>query len=93
MAFDEARFGLINWHRRRCCPMGFRPPWIVKRAYKWTYPYAAVEPTSGESYCMYLPGMDDGFLELFLEELSKRYSDHHLLLSSSTARQAIAPSK
>ena len=60
--------------------MGFRPPWIVKRAYKWTYLYAAVEPTSGESFCMYLPGMDDGCLEVFLEELSNRYPDHHLLV-------------
>jgi hypothetical protein len=60
--------------------MGFRPPWIAKRAYKWTYLYAAVEPTSGESFCMYLPGMDDGCLEVFLDELSKRYPDHHLLV-------------
>jgi transposase len=29
---------------------------------------------------MYLPGMDEGCLEVFLEELSKRYSDHHLLV-------------
>ena len=33
MAFDEARFGLINWHRRRYCPPGFRPPYIVRRSY------------------------------------------------------------
>ena len=60
--------------------MGFCPPYVVKRSYKWTYLYAALEPTSGESFCMYLPGMDDGCLEVFLEELSKRYSDHHLLV-------------
>jgi DDE superfamily endonuclease len=29
---------------------------------------------------MYLPGMDEGCLEVFLEELSERYSDHHLLV-------------
>jgi transposase len=29
---------------------------------------------------MYLPGMDDGCLEVFLEELSKGYPDHHLLV-------------
>jgi transposase len=52
----------------------------VKRAYKWTYLYAAVEPTTGESFCMYLPGMDEGCLEVFLEELSKRYPDQHLLV-------------
>ena len=70
---------MINWHRRRYCPMGFRPPYVVKRAYKWTYLYAAVEPTSAESFCMYLPGMDEGCL-VFLDELSKRYSDEHLLV-------------
>jgi hypothetical protein len=80
LAFEEARFGLINWHRRRYCPMGFRPPYVVKRSYKWTYLYAAVEPASGESHCMYLPGMDDGCLEIFLDGLSKRYPDHHLLI-------------
>jgi hypothetical protein len=57
LAFDEARFGLINWHRRRYCPRGFRPPYIVKRSYKWTYLYVAVEPTTGESFCLYLPRM------------------------------------
>jgi transposase len=60
--------------------MGFRPPYVVKRAYKWTYLYAAVDPTSGESFCMCLPGMDDGCLEVFLEKLSKRYPDQHLLV-------------
>jgi hypothetical protein len=80
LAFDEARFGLINWHRRRYCPAGFRPPYVVKRSYKWTYLYAAVEPTTGESFCLYLPGMDDGCLEVFLGELSKSYPEHHLLI-------------
>ncbi len=28
---------------------------------------------------MYLPGIDDGCLEVFLDELSKRYPDEHLL--------------
>jgi hypothetical protein len=60
--------------------VGFRPPYIVRRSYKWTYLYAAVEPTTGESFCLYLPGMDDGCLEIFLDELSKSYPDHHLLI-------------
>jgi transposase len=80
MAFDEARFGLINWHRRRYCPMGFRPPRIVRRVYEWTYLYSAVEPSSGESFCMYLPKADGRCFEVFLEELEKAYSDHHLLI-------------
>lgn len=82
MAFDEARFGLINWHTKRYCPKGFRPPYIVRRAYayKWTYLYAALEPTTGESFCLYLPGMDSRCLQSFLEGLSETYPDHHLLV-------------
>ena len=80
MALDEARFGLINWHRRRYCPRGFRPPYVVRRAYEWTYLYAALDPATGESFCLYLPGMDGGCFEAFLGELSEAYPDHHLLV-------------
>jgi len=80
LAFDEARFGLINWHRRRYCPKGFRPPYTVRRAYEWTYLYAALDPATGESFCLYLPGMDGFCLEAFLERLGEAYADHHLLV-------------
>jgi transposase len=53
---------------------------IVSRSYKWTYLYAAVEPTTGESFCLYLPGMDSGCLQSFLEGLCETYPDHHLLV-------------
>ena len=52
----------------------------MRRSYKWTYLYAAVEPATGESFCVYLPGMDEGSLEIFLEELSNAYPEHHLLV-------------
>ena len=80
LAFDEARFGLINWHQRRYCPKGFRPPWVVRRAYEWTYLYAAVDPATGESSCLYLPGMDRLCLEAFLGHLGEAYADHHLVI-------------
>ena len=52
----------------------------MRRAYEWTYLYAALEPTTGESFCLYLPGMDSRCLEMFLEQLSEAYPEHHLLL-------------
>jgi transposase len=61
-------------------PEGFSPPWVVRRAYKWTYLYAALDPTSGESFCMYLPGMDGFCLEVFLEHLGTAYADYQLLV-------------
>jgi hypothetical protein len=52
----------------------------VRRTYKWTYLYAALEPTTGESFCVYLLGMDSGCLQSFLEGLSEAYPENHLLL-------------
>lgn len=52
----------------------------MRRSYKWTYLYAAVEPTTGESFCLYLPGMDDRCLKIFFDQLSKAYPDYHLLI-------------
>lgn len=80
LAFDEARFGLINWHQRRYCPKGFRPPYRVRRVYEWTYLYAALDPVSGESLCAYLPNVDGVCFEAFLKHLGEFYSEHHLLL-------------
>ncbi len=76
MAFDEARFGLINWHRRRYCPKGFRPPRIVRRRYEWSWLYAAVEPENMSllklpSYSPELNPVERWFLE-FRRILSNR---------------------
>jgi transposase len=37
-------------------------------------------PTTGESFSLYLPSMDDECLKIFLDELSRTYPDHHLLV-------------
>ena len=80
MAFDEARFGLFSWHKRRYCPYGHRPLLITRRVYDWTWFYAAVEPTSGEHFCLYLPRLDGACFEVFLHELSLAYPEDLILL-------------
>lgn len=52
----------------------------MRRSYKWTYLYAALEPTTGESFCLYLPGMDSGCLEIFLNRLGEAHPDEHLIV-------------
>lgn len=70
---DEARFGLKSWHRRRWCPKGFRPPWVHQDKYEWLWLYVAVEPATGESFCLYLPRLDGECFEIFLRELNRAY--------------------
>lgn len=77
---DEARFGLISWHKRRYCPKGTRPTWRVRRQYEWTWLYAAVEPASGEDFCLYLPRLDGDCYELFLRHLSRCYPNDDIIL-------------
>jgi transposase len=52
----------------------------MHRAYEWTYLYAAVDPTTGESFCIYLPRLDGCCFEAFLECLGEAYADHRLVV-------------
>src|SRR6266699_3599985 len=69
VALDEGRFGLISWLRRRWCPLGERPPWIVQDDYEWLWLYAAVEPTTGTGVFLLLPTVEGQCLEIFLQHL------------------------
>ena len=53
---------------------------MVRRAYEWTYLYAAVDPTSGESFSLYLPSMDSLCFQTFLGRLGEAYADHDLVV-------------
>ena len=72
MAMDEARLGLISWHKRRYRHKGERPSWVVRRRYEWSWLYTAIEPTSGEDFCLYLSALDGVCFEVFLQHLGER---------------------
>lgn len=84
-ALDEARFGLKTWFRRRWCPFGSRPPWVFQDKYEWFWLYAAVEPRTGESFCLEMPRLDGICFEVFLKELKKAYPDQEIVLVSDRA--------
>jgi transposase len=67
---DEGRFGLKVWFRRRWCPKGVRPVWEVQDRYEWRWLYAAIEPTTGQSYFLLLPRVDRHCLQVFLEHFA-----------------------
>jgi hypothetical protein len=55
------------WFRRRWCPVGVRPPWIVDDRYEWLWVYAAVEPLTGDSFFLLLPRVDSPCLQVFAD--------------------------
>lgn len=68
-AFDEGRFGLKTWCRRRWCPRGSRPPWVVAETYEWLWVYVASEPTQGTCHVLLLPHVDGDWLQVYLHSL------------------------
>ena len=82
---DEARFGLKTWFRRRWCPSGFRPPWAFRDKYEWLWLYAAVEPATGESFCLYMPSLNGDCFEVFLQEMRRAYPEEEIVLVSDRA--------
>jgi transposase len=42
--------------------------------------YAADEPKTGESFCLYLPRLDGECFEVFLKEFEKSYPDEEIVL-------------
>lgn len=77
-ACDEGRFGLKTWLRRRWCPRGSRPPWIVDDRYEWLWGYVAVEPATGRLCCLLLPSMQASSLELFLQQMREQFPDERI---------------
>jgi hypothetical protein len=93
-AFDEGRFGLKVWFRRRWCPYRVRPPWIVEDHYEWCWLYAAIEPATGDSFWLLMPGVDSDCLGAFLAAFAHHIGDQRVGLvldgSGSHRGQAVA---
>jgi transposase len=91
-AFDEGRFGLKVWFRRRWRPRGVRPPWIVEDQDAWRWLSATVEPATGERFFLLLPGMDSACLQVFLDAFRQHAGTERigLVLDGSGAHGAKA---
>ncbi len=68
---DEARFGLQPIIKKRWAKKGSRPVAEINPQYEWTWSYAAVEMSSGESFFLILPNLQATSVEIFLREFAK----------------------
>jgi transposase len=62
-----------------------RPPWVFQDRYEWLWLYAAVEPRTGESFCLYMPQLNGDCFEVFLHEMRRAYPDDEIVLVSDRA--------
>jgi len=92
-AFDEGRFGLRVGLRKRWCPCGVRPPWLVHDRYEWLWLYAAVEPATGQSLFLLLPRVTKEWFGRFLAAFAQEVGEARVgvVLDGSGAHRAAIP--
>ena len=77
---DEAGFGRINRPKYCWCEKGIRPSVPCHHIREYRYAYGAVEPLTGEGCFLVMPYCNTVCMNIFLKELSERYSEDIILL-------------
>jgi len=77
---DEAGFGRINKPKYCWCFKGFRPVVPCHHIREYRYCFGAVEPKTGESFFLVMPWCNTAMMNLFLEQLSRKYPDDIIVL-------------
>lgn len=82
---DEAGFGRINKPKRCWCRKGVRPNVPCHRVREYSYAYAAVAPHDGEMVSLVLPYSNTECMNIFLKEVSNRYTDDYIIMVADNA--------
>jgi len=77
---DEGRFGRISAVRRAWAPPGVRPVAPRQIVREYIYVFAAICPELGKLSSLILPRADTDMMNIFLENLSKEFSDSFLIM-------------
>jgi transposase len=72
---DESRFGLITVLRRRLTLRGVKPRAPYQHERQSFLLYGNVEPLTGESFFLELPGLDTPLFQLFLNHFAQEAAD------------------
>ena len=82
---DEAIFGRINKVVSCWAPFGIRPlvPHQIVRQY--LYVYSAICPLTGDNFTLILPKTNAAAMQIFLDELSKKFISNRIILLADQA--------
>lgn len=83
---DEAGFGRINKPKYCWCEKGIRPTVPCHHIREYRYAYGAVEPQTGDSFFLVMPYCNTDCMNLFLQELSKKFAGDYIVLVCDGAR-------
>lgn len=77
---DEARFGRISQCRRCWHKKPYRPVVKAMLTHQYTYAYGAVSPLDGRFDALVLPQVNGVCMQLFLDEIGRRYRDENIIM-------------
>ena len=78
---DEMRYGLMSNFRRSWSKTGNRAVLAQKQAFKNSYLYSAISPTTGKDFHLIgLSDMNTETEEIFLKELKKKHPNEHVVV-------------
>jgi len=80
MAQDEGCFGRISRAKRGFAPPGVRPHALAQVVREYLYAYAAVERALGQMVSLMLPEASTVMMNRFLEEVSRVFSTHFVVM-------------
>ena len=72
---DESRFGILPVCHRRVTLPGIKPIAQIAYSYESVYLYGAVEPRTGKSVFLPLPGLNSAGFQRFVDALSDTFSE------------------
>jgi transposase len=80
MFFDEGRFGLHST-LTRVWGMRGKPLTIkVRQGYTNFYAYSAIEPSTGDSFSLFLPWVNTEMMNLYFQHMKAEYPEERILL-------------
>ena len=69
---DEARVGQKGRTCHRWWTRGQRPPGLCDQRYTWVHMLAAVQPATGEDFCLVMPEVSTGVMSIFSPDSAPR---------------------
>jgi len=85
MFMDEAGFGRINKPKHCWVFDNMRPSVPCHHIREYRYAYGACEPLTGDSFFLILPYANTVCMQLYIDELSKHFSEDFILLAVDRA--------
>ena len=85
MAQDEGCFGCISRAKRCWAPPGVRPHVPAQVVREYIYAYTAVAPALGQMVSLILPEASTAMMNLFLEQVSRTFSKHFIIMQVDQA--------